>query len=488
MTRTLARFSKVLLLLGVWVAAVGAISIARADCTPSPSGLVSWWRAEGNATDAAGGNNGALLNGATFATGEAGQGFSFDGINDLVKIPKAANLDVTNQVTIEFWMKASPGNAMNTYQGLVTSDFFGIEIANGYVLGPLGVEFFISTDGGASVSPSSYPDTATVNGGGAQVSAGVWHHVAGTYDGTKLQLYIDGQPWGVPNYHTGAISPMLANSFVAIGAEDGRTICPDCVGSRYFNGQIDEPTIYNRALSAAEILNLYTAGSAGKCTAAANTGVPVIFSFTPATATNGTVITISGNNFGSVAASNLVYFGAVQANVLSASVTQLTVAVPTGATFAPITVTVNGLTAAAGQPFLPTFTGNMMGLSTASFAPRLDLAAGNNPFQSTIADLDGDGRPDVVVANIFGNSVSIYRNISSNGLLTAASFAPRVDLATSGGALSPVGLAVSDVDGDGKLDIVTTDYNNNLVSVFRNLSTPGNLTTNTFAATSSPWS
>ena len=268
MKRTLARFSKVLLLLGMWVAAVGAISIARADCTPSPSGLVSWWRAEGNATDAAGGNNGVLLNDATFGTGEAGQGFSFDGINDLVKIPKAANLDVGNQVTIEFWMKASPGNAMNTYQGLVTSDFFGIEIANGYVLGPLGVEFFISTDGGASVSPSSYPDTATVNGGGAQVSAGVWHHVAGTYDGTKLQLYIDGQPWGVPNYHTGAISPMLANSFVAIGAEDGRTICPDCVGSRYFNGQIDEPAIYNRALSQSEIQSIYNAGSAGKCGAA----------------------------------------------------------------------------------------------------------------------------------------------------------------------------------------------------------------------------
>ena len=245
-------------LLGSYVASAG-------DCSPPPGGIVSWWRGENNALDAMSGNNGVLQNGASFSAGEDGQAFSFNGINSYVAIPKAPNLDVSNQVTIEFWMRADPTNAMNSYQGLVTSDFYGIEIANGYVLGPLGVNFFISTDGGASVSPSSYPDTATVNGGGAVVSAGVWHHIAGTYDGAKLQLYVDGQPWGNPNYHTGAISPMLANSFVAIGSEDGRTICPDCVSNRYFNGQIDEPSIYNRALSASEILAIYNAGAAGKC-------------------------------------------------------------------------------------------------------------------------------------------------------------------------------------------------------------------------------
>ena len=162
-------------------------------------------------------------------------------------------------------MRADPANSMNSYQGLVTSDFYGIEIANGYVPGSMGVNFFISTDGGASVSPSSYPDTATVNGGGAVVSAGEWHYVAGTYDGTKLQLYIDGQPWGAPNYHSGAISPMLPDSFVSVGSEDGRRICPFCTGNRYFNGQIDEPAIYNRALSASEIQAIYLAGHAGKC-------------------------------------------------------------------------------------------------------------------------------------------------------------------------------------------------------------------------------
>src|ERR1041385_2060676 len=139
------------------------------NCTPTPSGAVSWWKGESNAVDSVDGNNGILMNGATFAPGKVGTAFSFDGINDFVKVPQAANLNVSNQVTIEFWMKADPSNAMNTYQGLVTSDFFAIEIANGFAPGPLGIEFFVSTDGGASVSPSSFPNTADPNGGGAVI-------------------------------------------------------------------------------------------------------------------------------------------------------------------------------------------------------------------------------------------------------------------------------------------------------------------------------
>jgi len=161
---------------------------ASASCAGPPSGLVSWWRAEGNVLDAVSGNHGSLLNGATNTAGQVGSAFSFDGVNDLAMIPRAASLDMGNQATIEFWMKADPSNAMNSYQGLVTSDFYGIEIANGYALGPLGVSFFLSTDGGATDSASSYPATATANGGGAIITAGQWHHVAGTYDGTKLQL------------------------------------------------------------------------------------------------------------------------------------------------------------------------------------------------------------------------------------------------------------------------------------------------------------
>ena len=61
----------------------GNVSIFQNDtCTPAPSGLVSWWRAEGDARDFWDGNHGSLQNGATFAAGKVGQAFSFDGIND----------------------------------------------------------------------------------------------------------------------------------------------------------------------------------------------------------------------------------------------------------------------------------------------------------------------------------------------------------------------------------------------------------------------
>ena len=229
-------------------------------CTPPPDGIVAWWSAQGNAYDNIGTNNGTLVGGSGYGLGEVGSAFQFNNPGDCIRVANSPSLNVGGQGSIEFWLKANPTNALSSYQGLVTSDFFGIEIANGYAVGPLGVSFFVSTDNG-----DSYPDTATGNGGGAIISAGQWHHVAGTYDGAKLQLYIDGQPWGAPNYHTGNISPMLADSFFSIGSEDGRTVCSDCVSNRYFNGEIDEPTIYNRALSSNEVLSIYLAGGAGKC-------------------------------------------------------------------------------------------------------------------------------------------------------------------------------------------------------------------------------
>jgi uncharacterized repeat protein (TIGR01451 family) len=209
--------------------------------------------------------------------------------------------------------------------------------------------------------------------------------------------------------------------------------------------------------------------------------VPVIFGFNPISGSVGTSVTISGTNFSPVASNNIVYFGAVRAMVSAASVTNLVMTVPVGATYAPITETVNGLTAYANQPFMPTFSGDGSGITVNSFGPRLDLASGSGPIKVVIADLDGDGKPDLIVANDYNNSISLYRNISTNGSLTAGSFAPRVDLVTPPGSYSPFGLVVADVDGDGKLDIIVSDYDESIVSVYRNTCTPGNISSNAFA-------
>ena len=124
-------------------------------------------------------------------------------------------------------------------------------------------------------------------------------------------------------------------------------------------------------------------------------------------------VNIAGTNFNPTPSSNIVFFGAVQATVATASATNLTITVPAGSSYAPITEMVNGLTAWSGQPFLPTFVGNGQ-IDTGTLAARVDLPSINGVGVTIIADLDGDGKADVVVC--CGNHlVSIYRNISTNG-------------------------------------------------------------------------
>ena len=67
------------------------------SCTPAPSGLVAWWRAEGNGDDSIGGNNGQLEGGVTFAPGEVGQAFVFNGTTAGVEIPASPSLNVGTQ-------------------------------------------------------------------------------------------------------------------------------------------------------------------------------------------------------------------------------------------------------------------------------------------------------------------------------------------------------------------------------------------------------
>lgn len=250
-------------------------------CTvvPQREGLMGFWSGNGNAEDSAGQHPGELMGGADFVPGPQGQAFRFNSPGSFVKIPKSSDLNPSGQVTIEFWMNADEANAMNNYQGLVTSDFYGVEISNGYG-GKMGVNFFVSTTANQPMrrlggyedqmfssglrsritSVANFTHTSDANGGGAPVSAGSWHHIAATYNGAQMRLYIDGQPWGNPMSRTGAIVPMLPESFVAIGSEDGRTTCRDCIGQRYFQGCISQVAIYNRALTLSEIREDFEAG------------------------------------------------------------------------------------------------------------------------------------------------------------------------------------------------------------------------------------
>ena len=108
-------------------------------------------------------------------------------------------------------------------------------------------------------------------------------------------------------------------------------------------------------------------------------------------------------------------------------------------------------------------------IDATSFAPPVSFPTGTNPSGVAIADVDGDGMPDAVVANTSSSTISVFRNTSTPGNV---SFAPRVDFATG---LGPFVVVTGDVDGDGKLDVAVDNYDADSVSVFRNTSTAGSV-------------
>src|SRR5262249_42623669 len=84
------------------VSLANAFTVFAAPCVSVP-GVVSWWRAEGNANDTAGANHGTLVNGATFGPGFVGEAFLFDGVDDHVRVPATSSLMIANGFTVEGW-------------------------------------------------------------------------------------------------------------------------------------------------------------------------------------------------------------------------------------------------------------------------------------------------------------------------------------------------------------------------------------------------
>ena len=121
---------------------------------------------------------------------------------------------------------------------------------------------------------------------------------------------------------------------------------------------------------------------------------PTISSFSPASGPVGTTVTISGTNFNSTPANNIVYFGVAKAVVNAATATALNVTVPYAATFQPISVTVNNLTAWSNFPFIITFNATSTDFTASTFASRFDLPIGG--YQGcAIGDFDNDGKNDL---------------------------------------------------------------------------------------------
>lgn len=200
--------------------------------------------------------------------------------------------------------------------------------------------------------------------------------------------------------------------------------------------------------------------------------VPVINSFAPVSGPVGTNITIQGSGFSNINNNNIVFFGAVQAAVSSATTTSLQVNVPAGATYQPLTVTVNGLTGYASLPFVVTFPGSNGSFTESSFGDRLYYQTGHWPSFMKVTDIDGDNKPDLVMVNGTSNNFVVYRNINTGNNIQ---FATPAIFPT---AYTPGRIITADLDGDNKKDLVLTNAVSpfqTVISFFRNTSTPGNI-------------
>lgn len=198
---------------------------------------------------------------------------------------------------------------------------------------------------------------------------------------------------------------------------------------------------------------------------------PIVNSISKTSAAIEEEISISGSGFGTSTANIRVYFGAVFAPAVSVSENLIKVKVPKGATYSSIAVTnlASGLTGYSSQQFGLSFNGD--GFDASKFDDIRDVNAGLGIFDLCLCDFDGDGRSDVATSNEIATDIGVFKNNSGTNNIALAT-----RQAISLGVPSPTrNITCGDIDGDGKPDIVVsgggTSPFTNTVFVLRNTST-----------------
>ena len=184
----------------------------------------------GTTADATGKGHTGSLAGATWTTaGKNGNALAFNGTSNLVSVADAPNLDFSTGLTLEAWVRPTTLGGWRTVA---------------FKEAPGGLAYTLYAQDNAP-RPGGYIDT----GGGYIGASGstalplnTWTHLAMTYDGATVRLYVNGAQVGV-----------LAASGALRSTNNPLTIGGNIIWSEWFAGQIDDLRIYNRALSAGEI-------------------------------------------------------------------------------------------------------------------------------------------------------------------------------------------------------------------------------------------
>ena len=182
-------------------------------------------------TDLSGqGNNGTITGATRTPSGKYGSALSFNGTSNLVTVPDAASLDLTTGMTVEAWVQPTAlGNTWRTVAFKETGNYYSYALYASSGTGvPSGNGLVGTTDADVRAA-SSIP----VSG---------WTHLATTYDGNMLRIFVN----GVQSAQLLQIGSLTASTgALRFGGNN--------IWSEWFQGQIDEVRVYNRALTAGQI-------------------------------------------------------------------------------------------------------------------------------------------------------------------------------------------------------------------------------------------
>jgi hypothetical protein len=214
------------------------------------NGLVGYWPFCGNANDASGNGNNGTVNGATLSTdrfGTANSAYSFDGVNDYITgVSNSLNVQASNQLCISTWINVNQFAPAPAASKLVTHtdvSYLGQQYA--LSIGNDGSIYFLAGNGdfennGPNISPSG------------QILVNTWVHIVAVISSDSVKLFLNGiMVFGKPENDNFSGTPV--NSFV-FSSINNTTF------NKLFNGKLDDIGIWNRALSAQEVSQLYNSG------------------------------------------------------------------------------------------------------------------------------------------------------------------------------------------------------------------------------------